>query len=116
MAEHFASVEDYLDSLATEVRTALEEVRATIHDAVPDGEDAISYNMPTLLLGDRRIVHYAGWKKHISLYPAPGADDDLGREMAPYVAGKGTLKFPLGQPLPHGLIARIVQRLIDEQL
>jgi uncharacterized protein YdhG (YjbR/CyaY superfamily) len=113
MAEHFSSVEDYLDSLAPEVRSAVEEVRATIHDAVPDGEDAISYNMPTLTLGDRRVVHYAGWKKHISLYPAPEGDDDLEREVAPYVAGKGTLKFPLDRPLPHDLIARIVQRLSD---
>ena len=115
MAEHFTSVEDYLDSLEPEVRSALEEVRATIHAALPDGEDAISYNIATVKLGDRRVVHYAGWKKHISLYPAPEDDEDLGREMAPYVAGKGTLKFPLGQPMPHGLIARIVQRLSDVQ-
>ncbi|MET0997312.1 MAG: DUF1801 domain-containing protein [Marmoricola sp.] len=115
MAEPFPSVEAYLDSLAPEVRTALEQVRATIHDALPDGVDAISYNMPTLTLHGRRVVHYAGWKQHISLYPAPEADDDLGREMAPYVAGKGTLKFPLDQPLPHDLIARIVQRLSVEQ-
>ena len=114
MPEHFASVEDYLDSLAPESRTALESVRATLHDAVPDGVDTISYNMPTLTLGDRRIVHYAGWKKHVSLYPAPEADADLRREMAPYVAGKGTLKFPLDQPLPHALIARIVQRLREQ--
>ena len=115
MAEHFASVEDYLGSLAPEVCTALEEVRATIHDALPEGEDAISYNMPTLMLGDRRIVHYAGWKKHVSLYPAPEADGDLQREMAPYATGKGTLRFPLDEPIPHGLIARIVQRLSDDR-
>jgi len=116
LPEHFATVEDYLDSLAPDVRTALEAVRATIHDALPAGADVVSYNMPTLMLGDRRIVHYAGWKKHLSLYPAPEADEDLRREMAPYVAGKGTLKFSLGKPLPHDLIARIVQRLSLEQL
>lgn len=113
MAEHFSSVEDYLDSLAPEVRSALEEVRATIHEAVPGGEDAISYNIPTLRRGDRRVVHYAGWKRHVGLYPVPEGDEGLGREMAPYVAGKGTLKFPLDRPLPHDLIARIVQRLSD---
>lgn len=115
MAEQFTTVEDYLDSLTPEVRTALAAVRATIHAAVPDGEDTISYNMPTLRRGDRRIVHYAGWTKHLSLYPAPEADDDLGREMAPYVTGKGTLRFALSQPLPHDLIARIVRRLSDAQ-
>jgi uncharacterized protein YdhG (YjbR/CyaY superfamily) len=110
VAEKYSTVEEYLDSLAPEVRNALLEVRATIHSAVPAAEDTISYNMPTLKLGDRRIVHYAGWKQHISLYPAP-EDQDLADELAPYVAGKGTLKFPVGQPLPHDLIARVVQRL-----
>jgi uncharacterized protein YdhG (YjbR/CyaY superfamily) len=82
---------------------------------VPEGEDAISYNMPTLTLGGRRIVHYAGWKKHVSLYPAPEDDGALGRDLAPYSAGKGTLKFPLAEPMPHELIARIVQRLSGVQ-
>lgn len=110
MTERFTSVEDYLESLDPDVRGVLEEVRATIHKAVPEGVDAISYNIPTLRIGDRRIVHYAGWKNHVSLYPAPD-DLDLQGELAPYLAGKGTLKFPTGKPLPHALIARIVQRL-----
>lgn len=110
MAEKFTSVEDYLGSLDPEVRDVLEEVRATLHAAVPDGQDTISYNIPTLRIGERRIVHYAGWKRHISLYPAPD-DEDLQAELAPYAAGKGTLKFPVDKPLPHGLIARVAQRL-----
>jgi uncharacterized protein YdhG (YjbR/CyaY superfamily) len=110
MSEKFATVEDYLDSLAPEVRRALEEVRATLHAALPEAEDAISYNMPTLRIGDRRIVHYAGWERHLSLYPMPD-DEDLAEEMAPYAAGKGTLKFPLAEPVPHDLIARIARSL-----
>ncbi len=112
MAQRFSSVEDYLDSLAPEVRDALEAVRATIHQAVPEGEDAITYNIPTLMIGERRIVHYAGWKKHLSLYPAPD-DEDLARELGPYVSGQGTLKFPLERPIPHELIARVARRLSD---
>lgn len=110
MAERFTNVEDYLESLDPDVRGVLEEVRAAIHAAVPEGVDAISYNIPTLMIGDRRIVHYAGWKKHVSLYPAPD-DLDLQAELAPYAAGKGTLKFPVDEPLPHDLIARVAQRL-----
>lgn len=110
MAVKFATVEDYLDSLAPEVRSALQEVRATLHDAVPGAEDAISYNIATLKIGERRIVHYAGWKQHISLYPMP-QDEDLAEELAPYAAGKGTLRFPLAQPVPLELVARIAQRL-----
>ncbi len=113
MATKFTSVEDYLDSLAPEVRSAVEAVRTTILAALPGGTDAISYNMPTVNVQGRRIVHYAGWKAHVSLYPAPEDDEELERDLAPYVAGRGTLKFPLGQPLPHELITRVVQRLND---
>lgn len=114
MTEKFDTVEDYLDSLPPAVRSVLEEVRATLHDAVPGGEDAISYNMPTLMVGERRIVHYAGWTKHISLYPMPD-DEDLADELAPYAAGRGTVRFPLTQPVPYDLVARIAQRLSDVQ-
>jgi uncharacterized protein YdhG (YjbR/CyaY superfamily) len=110
MAQKFSSVEDYLDSLDPEVRRVLEEVRATLHDAVPEGEDAITYNMPTLMVGERRVVHYAGWKRHVSLYPVPD-DEDLAAELEPYVSGQGTLKLPLGKPVPHELIGRVAQRL-----
>ena len=110
MAQKFSSVEDYLDTLDTEVRRVLEEVRAAIHEAVPDGEDTITYNMPTVTIGGRKIVHYAGWKKHVSLYPMPD-DEDLAAELAPYAAGKGTLKFPVDQPVPLDLVARVAQRL-----
>lgn len=112
MAEKFTSVADYLQALEPEVRGVLEEVRSIIHGAVPDGVDAISYNMPTLNVGERRIVHYAGWKKHVSLYPAPD-DEDLQRELAPYATGRGTLQFPISKPLPHDLIARVARRLRD---
>ena len=112
MTEKFGSVEDYLDSLDPEVRRVLEDVRATIRAAVPDGVEAITYNIPTLKIGERRIVHYAGWKKHISLYPVPD-DEDLARELGAYVAGRGTLKFPLDAPVPLDLISRIAKRLSD---
>lgn len=110
MTEKFATVEDYLDSLAPEVRGVLEEVRATIHAALPGAEDTISYHIPTVVLDGRRVVHYAGWKHHVSLYPAPD-DPALADEIAPYAGGKGTLKFPLDQPVPHELVTRIVQSL-----
>ena len=113
MATKFTSLEEYLDSLAPEVRSAVEAVRTTIHAALPGGTDVISYNMPTVNVQGRRIVHYAGWKAHVSLYPAPEDDEDLERDLAPYVAGRGTLRFPLDQPLPHELITRVVQRLND---
>ena len=114
MSEKFASVEDYLDSLSPEVRDAVVELRAVLYDAVPGAADAISYNMPAITRDGRRVVHYAGWKQHVSIYPVPDTgpeDGDLERELAPYLAGKGTLKFPLDQPLPRELVARVARLL-----
>ena len=116
MSEKFASVDVYLDSLPAEVRDAVVELRAVLYDAVPGAEDAISYNMPAITRDGRRVVHYAGWKKHVSIYPVPDlgpADADLERELAPYLAGKGTLKFPLDQALPRELVTRVAQLLSD---
>ena len=111
--QKFASIDDYLDSLSPEVRAAVEEVRAIVNAEVPDGEETISYHMPTVRRGGQAVVHYAGWKKHVSLYPVPAVDEDLERELAPYLSGRGTLKFPLGQPLPRELVAQVVRLLSD---
>ena len=111
MAEKFSSVEDYLDSFPADVRRALEELRSVILGAVDGAQETISYNIPTVRVDGRPVVHYAGWKQHLSLYPVPAGDDELAREVAPYVAGKGTLKFPLDQPLPRDLVARIARQL-----
>ena len=108
--QKFASIDDYLDSLSPEVRAAVEEVRAIVNAEVPDGEETISYHMPTVRRDGHAVVHYAGWKKHVSLYPMPD-DEDLAAELAPYAAGKGTLKFPVDQPVPLDLVARVAQRL-----
>ena len=115
MAQRFSSVEDYLDSLGPEVRGVLEDVRATLHEAVPEGEDAITYNMPTLMIGERRVVHYAGWKKHVSLYPAPDGDDALERDLAPYLSGRGTVKLPLQDPFPYDLVERVAARHVEQR-
>ncbi len=111
MAEKFATVEDYLQSLAPEVRSALEDVRAAIHQAAPGADEAISYNIPTLRRDGRSVVHFAGWKAHVSLYPMPDGDAELERDLAPYSSGKGTLKFPLAEPIPLELVRRVVARL-----
>jgi uncharacterized protein YdhG (YjbR/CyaY superfamily) len=113
--QKFASIDDYLDSLSPEVRAAVEEVRAIVNAEVPDGEETISYHMPTVRRGGQAVVHYAGWKKHVSIYPEPDTEQhpDVGRELAPYSGGKGTLKFPLDQPLPRELVAQVVRLLSD---
>lgn len=115
MAEKFASVDDYVTSFPLEVQTILQEIRATARRVVPDGVEAISYNIPTLTLRGRPVVHFAAWKHHLSVYPRPEGDDELARDLAPHVAGRGTLKFSLDEPFPHELFERIVAALLEQR-
>jgi uncharacterized protein YdhG (YjbR/CyaY superfamily) len=104
-----ASVDAYIASFPPEVQQVLESVRATIRAAVPGAEERISYGIPTLALDGRSVVHFSAWKHHVAVYPVPdaAADPALARELAAYRAGKGTLRFPLDEPLPLALIGRV---------
>ena len=106
-----ASIDDYVAGFPVDVRAILQEIRRVAHAAVPGMEETIKYQMPTLTLDGTSLVHFAGWKHHVSLYPEPAADEALERELDPYRAGRGTLKFPLDQPIPYALIGRVVQQL-----
>ena len=114
MAE-YASVEDYVASFPEDVRDILEQLRQRLARAVPEAGEKISYQMPTITSGGKPIVHFAAWKSHVSLYPEPEGDEALRAELAPYSAGKGTLKFPLKQQIPYALIERVAARLYEER-
>jgi uncharacterized protein YdhG (YjbR/CyaY superfamily) len=115
VAENFQSVDDYIATFPPDVQTVLEAVRDTIHAAAPGATESISYQIATFSIGGRPIVYLAGWKKHISIYPIPDLDERLEPQLAPYVSGKGTAKFGLGKPIPHELIAFLVQRLVAQR-
>jgi uncharacterized protein YdhG (YjbR/CyaY superfamily) len=108
------SVDDYIASFPEDVRIVLEQVRRTIRGVVPAAEETISYQMPTYKVDGRRLVYFAGWKQHVSVYPIPG-DEAFKREIAPYQSGKGTLKFPLSRPVPYDLVERLVAFLLAER-
>ena len=110
MAEKRTSVDSYLASLPDERRTRLEDLRRTVKAAAPDADEVIAYNMPAYRLGGRFMVSFEAFSKWDSLFPASEAvESELGDEVAPYVKGKGTLQFPISQPLPLDLIDRIVR-------
>jgi len=111
----FRSVDEYIATHPEAVRAILQRVRSTIRKAVPGAEEAISYQIPTYKLHGGHVVYFAGWKQHYSLYPATdhlvaAFKDDL----APYEVGKGTIRFPLSEPVPVRLIARIAKFLAKE--
>jgi uncharacterized protein YdhG (YjbR/CyaY superfamily) len=74
--------------------------------------EKISYQIPTITLDGKSLVHFSGWKKHISLYPVPEVSGELATAIEPYLAGKSTLKFPLSQPVPYELIGRLAEAFV----
>jgi len=103
-----ATIDEYISSFPVDVQLILEQVRRTTRNATPVGGETISYGLPTITFNGRDLVSFAAWKRHIGLYPLPAVDDAVAQELAPYRAAKSTVRFPLGQPLPHDLIARLV--------
>jgi uncharacterized protein YdhG (YjbR/CyaY superfamily) len=106
VAPKFSSVDEYIASFPPDVQAKLQDVRRVMGAAAPGTQETISYGIPTLTLDGRYLIYFAGWKHHISVYPIPSGDDALQRDLALYVAAKGTLRFPLDQQIPLELISR----------
>ncbi|MEO8127162.1 MAG: DUF1801 domain-containing protein [Bryobacteraceae bacterium] len=109
------SVDEYIASQPEAAREPLSHVRAAIRKAVPKAEESISYNIPTYKLKDERLIYFAGWKRHYSLYPASAVllaafKDDL----VPYEINKSTIRFSLSEPVPAELIRRIAKFRVKE--
>ena len=115
MAQRPESVDHYIGTFPPQVQTVLQAVRRTIHAAAPEAEESISYQIPTFSIDARPVVYLAAWKNHVSIYPVPELDEELAPQLAPYLSGKGTAKFPLGKPIPYELIMTLVQRLIVQR-
>jgi uncharacterized protein YdhG (YjbR/CyaY superfamily) len=107
-----ASVDDYIASFPDEVQAALQEVRRAVQNAAPTATESISYGMPTVSMGKARI-HFAGWKRHVALYAIPTMDGELESGLARYRGDRGTLTFPLAEPLPYDLIEQAVAATMD---
>jgi uncharacterized protein YdhG (YjbR/CyaY superfamily) len=109
------SIDDYIASFPPEVQDKLRAVRATIRDAARGTDETISYGIPTFTLDGRYVIYFAGWKRHISVYPVPATDEPLTTELAPYISGRGTLRFPLTEQIPLDLIAAVVRELMNRR-
>ena len=105
------SVDQYISSLRGEQKRRIEQLHALALEIIPDGEDAISYQLPTRKYDGKSIVHYAAFSDHIGVYPVPKGMDD---QVSVYQRGKGTLWFGHDKPLPMGLIKRIMVALLHQ--
>jgi len=115
-AKQVESIDDYIRGFPKSVQDALEEMRSTIRRAAPEAVEAISYQMPTIKLAGKNLVHFAGYEKHVGFYPLPSGIAAFKQDLAPYVQGKGSVQFPLGRPIPYDLVSRIVAFRVEEIL
>ncbi len=109
------TIDEYIASCPEEVRPILESIRSTIQKTAPDATEKISYQMPTFFQKGN-LVHFAAWKAHIGLYPAPSGMGAFQKELARYHVAKGSVQFPLDEPMPLDLIRQIVQFRVTENL
>jgi len=113
MMKNFQNIDDYIANFPEDVQKVLEQVRVTVQKAAPQAEEAISYQMPTFKLNGN-LVHFAAWKNHIGFYPTPSGTKEFQKEIAKYVFAKGSIQFPLNEPMPLALITKIVNFRVKE--
>jgi uncharacterized protein YdhG (YjbR/CyaY superfamily) len=108
-------IDEYIEGFPKDVQEILEKIRMTIRKAAPDAGEAIKYQMPTFTLNGN-LVHFAAFKKHIGFYPAPRGIEAFKDELSAYEGGKGSVRFPLDEPIPFDLIGKIVEFRVQENL
>jgi uncharacterized protein YdhG (YjbR/CyaY superfamily) len=107
------SIDEYIAEFPADTQTTLRELRAIIQAAAPDAKETMSYAIPTFDLHGH-LVHFAAFKNHVGFYPTSSGIEAFGQELTPYKSAKGSVRFPLGRPLPADLISRIVQFRAEE--
>lgn len=102
-------VVDYISSFPKDVQTKLRQVRRTVRKVAPEAVESIAYGMPAYKLDGKPLVYFAAFPKHIGFYATPTGHAAFKKELAKYKQGKGSVQFPLTEPVPVTLIARIVE-------
>ena len=101
-------IDAYIADFPQNVQVLLEQIRSTIHKAAPEAEEAMAYGIPTFKLKGN-LVHFGGFKHHIGFYPAPMGLKEFEKELSGYKGAKGSVQFPINQPLPLDLVTKIVE-------
>jgi len=115
MKTTFKDIDQYIANQTPEVQILLEQMRQTIRKVAPEAEEVISYTMPAFKYHGM-LVYFAAYKNHIGFYASPTGHSKFEKELSVYKQGKGSVQFPLNQPLPLDLISRITQFRVKENL
>ncbi|MDO9302920.1 MAG: DUF1801 domain-containing protein [Anaerolineales bacterium] len=105
----FQSIDEYIAACPEQSQPYLQTIRATVKTIVPDAKEKISYQIAAFELNGKNLIHYAGWKNHVSMYPIPAGGKAFTKQTEKYATGKGTVQFPLDKPLPMKLIGQMIR-------
>lgn len=108
------TIDEYIAEFPTDVQQILQKVRHTIREEVPDATEAISYGLATFKLNGKNVVHFGGWQHHIGFYPTSSGTVAFDKQLSPYKHAKGSIQFPLDQPIPYDLFRQITQFRVRE--
>jgi len=110
------TIDEYIAGFPVDIQLILDQVRSTIKQAAPDAEESIGYGMPAYKAYGKPLVYFAAFKNHIGFYATPSGHAEFAKELSKYKQGKGSVQFPIDQPMPLTLIAQIVEfRVIENQ-
>ncbi|MGC4039431.1 MAG: DUF1801 domain-containing protein [Flavobacterium sp.] len=116
MQVDFKSVDQYIKSFPKETQSILEKIRELIIKNAAGSVESISYGMPAYKLNGKPLVYFAGYKNHIGFYATPTGHAEFAKELSAYKQGKGSVQFPVNEPIPFDLIQRIVEFRVTENL
>ena len=108
------NIDDYIADFHEEVQEILQNIRKAIQKTTPESTEAIKYAIPTFVLNGKNLVHFAAFKNHIGFYPTPTGIDSFEKALSIYKQGKGSVQFPLDEPIPIDLIEKIVKFRMEE--
>ncbi len=115
VSKRHATIDEYIAACPPHVQPILQKLRATVARAAPDAQELISYRMPAFAQNGI-LIYFAAFKSHIGVFPPFTGDAKLMKALLPYMGPKGNLKFPLSEPIPYGLIERLVRLKVKQNL
>jgi uncharacterized protein YdhG (YjbR/CyaY superfamily) len=116
MKKRCETIDEYIATFPSNIRDILEELRQIIRESAPKSEETISYGIPTFDLNGKHLVHFAAYKNHIGFYPTSSGITRFKKELSPYELSRGTVRFPINEPIPFDLIRKIVKYRVKETL
>lgn len=112
--QNYQTIDEYIALFPKDAQKTLENIRKTVIKFAPNATEAISYGIPTFKLNGKNLVHFAAFDDHYSFFPTSSGVDKFKEELKGFKTSKGTIQFPIGQPLPYDLIQKITEFRVKE--